>query len=80
MNCVFADTSFYIALVRPDDENHQRSLEFDRRFSGVYLTSEFVLLELGNWLAASHNRGVFIEIARVLRSDPRTTVLPATSD
>lgn len=80
MNLVFADTSFYIALVRPDDENHQGSLEFDRHFGGQYLTSEFVLIELGNWLADPRNRGVFLEIARVLRSDPRTTILPATSE
>jgi predicted nucleic acid-binding protein len=80
VNRVFADTSFYIALVRPDDENHQGSLEFDRQFSGQYLTSEFVLIELGNWLADPRNRGVFLEIARVLRSDPRTAILAATSE
>lgn len=80
MKRVFADTSFYIALVRPEDENHQSSLEFDRHFSGQYLTSEFVLIELGNWLADPRNRGVFLEICRVLRSDPRTTILPASSD
>ena len=80
MNFVFADTSFYIVLVRPDDENHQGSMEFDRHFSGQYLTSEFVLIELGNWLADPRNRGVFLEIQRVLRTDPRTTILPATSE
>jgi predicted nucleic acid-binding protein len=80
MTRVFADTSFYIALVRPDDDNHQSSMEFDREFLGQYLTSEFVLIELGNWLADPHNRGVFLEVSRVLRSDPRTTILPATSE
>jgi predicted nucleic acid-binding protein len=43
---VFADTSFYIALVRPEDENHRASLDFDRHFDGQYITSEFVLIEL----------------------------------
>jgi predicted nucleic acid-binding protein len=80
VNRVFADTSFYIALVRPDDENHKGSLAFDLSFRGQYLTSEFVLIELGNWLADPRNRGVFLEISWVLRSDPRTTILPATSD
>jgi uncharacterized protein len=79
MKPTFADTSFYIALVRPDDEN-QRTLEFDRQFSGQYLTSEFVFIELGNWLADPHNRSVFLEICRVLRSDSRTIILPATSE
>jgi len=80
MKQVFADASFYIALVRADDENHQGSLEFDRGFGGQFLTSEFVLIELGNWLADPRNRGVFLEICRVLRSDPRTIILPATSE
>lgn len=80
MNRVFADTSFYIALVRPDDENHRRSMDFDQTFSGQFLTSEFVLIELGNWLADPHNRGVFLEICRVLRTDGRTTIIPATSE
>jgi predicted nucleic acid-binding protein len=74
---VFADTSFYIALVRPEDDNHRASFEFDRRFVGHYVTSEFVLIESGNWLADPRNRSVFLEIHRVLRSDPRTTILPA---
>jgi predicted nucleic acid-binding protein len=80
MRTVFADTSFYIALIRPDDENHERGLAFDRQFDGQYLTSEFVLIELGNWLADPKNRGVFLEICRVLRSNARTAILPATSE
>ena len=80
MKPVFADTSFYIALLRPDDENHPHSIEFDRHFGGQYLTSEFVLIELGNWLADPRNRSVFLETCRVLRSDQRTTILPATPE
>jgi predicted nucleic acid-binding protein len=55
MKQVFADTSFYVALVRPDDENHLVSLEFDQNFGGQFITSEFVLIELGNWLADPRN-------------------------
>ena len=33
MKTVFADTSFYIALVRPDDINYQRCLAFDREYT-----------------------------------------------
>jgi uncharacterized protein len=77
---VFADTSFYIALVCPKDENHRASFEFDRYFDGQYVTSEFVLIELGNWLADPRNREAFMEIHRVLRSDPSTVILPATPE
>jgi predicted nucleic acid-binding protein len=80
MKPVFADTSFYIALVRPDDENHLRSIEFDKNFNGQYLTSEFVLIELGNWLADPRNRPVFLDMVRILRMNPRTIIVQATSD
>jgi len=56
---VFADTSFYIALVRPEDENHVSSFEFDRHFDGQYITSEFVLIELGQLAGRSSKpRGI----------------------
>jgi hypothetical protein len=29
---VFADTSFYIALLRPNDDLHDRCIEFDRSY------------------------------------------------
>jgi hypothetical protein len=44
------------------------------------MTSQFILIELGNWLAATQHRPVFLELSRVLNSNPRTTILPATAD
>lgn len=80
MTEVFADTNFYIALLRPDDVMHERCVRFDREYIGRFLTSEFVLIELGNWLADPRNRSVFVEVNRILRSHPRTTILPASTD
>jgi len=77
MTTVFADTSFYIALLRPVDDLHLPSKEFDRGYHGFYLTSEYVLIELGNWFAETAQRRVFVELARRLRAEPRTTVVPA---
>lgn len=80
MNWVFADTNFYIALLRPEDVLHDRCALFDQNFKGHFLTSEFVLLDLGNWLADPHNRPVFIETCRLLRAHPTTTILPASKE
>ncbi len=77
MNTVFADTCFYIALLRPVDDLHLPSKEFDRGYRGLYVTSEYVLIELGNWFAETAQRQVFVELARCLRAEPRTTVVPA---
>jgi hypothetical protein len=64
MKTVFADTCFYIALLRPVDDLHLPSKEFDRGYHGLYLTSEYVLIELGNWFAETAQRRVFVELAR----------------
>lgn len=80
MTRLFVDTSFYIGLLRPDDAQHRRCLTFDADYRGTYVTSEFVLIELANWLADEHNRLVFAELVELLRSDPRTTILPASSE
>ena len=49
MNEVFADTSFYIAFASPKDRWHQEARSFALAFPGTMLTTEFVLIELGNY-------------------------------
>jgi uncharacterized protein len=79
MKTVFADTSFYIGLLCPHDAIYQRCTDFDLAYAGHYLTSDFVLIELGNWLASTRDRGVFVEFNRLLRGSSRTTILAATA-
>jgi len=79
MTRVFADTSFYIGLLHAKDVLHGRCRDFDLGYSGQYLTSEFILIELGNWLASAHDRAAFVEFNRLLRANPRTILLPASS-
>ena len=59
---------------------HARAIAFDRGYSGLFMTSEFVLIELGNWLADPLTRPLFVELNRLLRTDPRTTIHPASAD
>lgn len=77
MNAVFADTCFYIALLRRADALHERCIEWDRQYRGLFLTSDYVLIEIGNWLAETSLRAIFPQLVQRLRSDPRTTILPA---
>ncbi len=76
----FADTSYYIALLNPHDNDHLRAAQLHREFKGNFLTTEFVILELGNWLCDDRNRGVFVMLVDSLRSDARTEIVPATTD
>jgi hypothetical protein len=75
MKTVFADTSFYIAFVNPCDTGHEAAMDFVQHFSGKLVTTEYVLIEVGNWLARSGDRPVFLDLLKDLQADPGTTVL-----
>ena len=77
MISAFADTAFYVALLRPTDDLHRAAVEFDRTFRGSYVTTEYVLIELGNWLAEPGNRRAFIRLLDMLRSEPRVEIVPS---
>lgn len=77
MTSVFADTSFYVAIVNPKDASHANAVEFARHFQGIIVTTEYVLIELGNWLCRSGDKAVFVELIRKLRSDVQTVIVQA---
>ncbi len=77
---VFADTSFYIALLNRLDADHRKAAAFRTGFSGRYLTTAYVVIELGNWLCRPTQRSLFVRLVDALGADPSTTVLPATDD
>jgi len=52
MNVVFADTSYWIALLNPKDNHHSNALALSKIFGkGSIVTSELVLTELLNAFA-----------------------------
>jgi predicted nucleic acid-binding protein len=78
MKRAFADTSFYVALANPGDSLHQAAIRLSAERRGLMVTTDFVLVELGNWLSRSDDRPVFAGLLTQLRTDPRTTIVPAT--
>jgi hypothetical protein len=59
VTAVFADTSFYVALLNRRDVAHRRAVDLSQQHRGVVVTSEFVLLEVANWFALSSRRSAF---------------------
>lgn len=59
MNGVFVDTSFLIAMISPRDQSHSAAIEATKRTSAALITSEYVLLELGNYLCRIPDRETF---------------------
>ena len=79
MKPAFADTSFYVAAVNPRDALHAAATEWAEVYRGGIITTEYVLIEVGNWLARSGDRQVFLKLAKQIRADRRTTVVPSSS-
>jgi predicted nucleic acid-binding protein len=80
MNRVLADTSYYIALLGEDDQHHAVAVEFAKTFFGEVITTDFVLVEVGNWLSRTADRPAFLTLLEMLGADSQTTVLPATRE
>jgi uncharacterized protein len=80
MKSVFADTSFYPAVVNPKDALHARAMRASSRFRGRVVTTHFVLMELGNALSRGVHRAAFVALVRQLRGDPDTIIVPASDD
>ena len=70
MNRIFIDTSFVVALVNEKDQHHARASELSETFDGQPLiTTDAVLLEVGNALARSFKKQAAEIIADFLTSE-----------
>lgn len=83
MNCVFADTFYWVALAYPKDEWHKQAHAMSKLLRGVrFLTTDEVLVE---FLAdfGSAGRILRAKAARMVRSilkDPNIDVMPQTHE
>lgn len=80
MKPLFADTSYYLALLNADDEyNSQATLRADQ-IRGRTVTTTWVLTELADALCRPEYRGEVAQFIADLRSDPRVLIAPATEE
>ncbi len=83
MKRIFADTSYWIALLNPRDELHHKAVAATQNHSEDQLvTSEMVLVELLNGFSDNgpRLRAASSKAVKVLRSSPNVTVIRQTSD
>ena len=57
MKAVFADTSYYGALLSPKDVLHEKAVSWVRSCPRRIVVTEFILLELGNGFRLPSDRG-----------------------
>lgn len=79
MTAIFADTSFYLALLSADDEHHSRAVELSRQLRRPIVVTEFVILETGNSLSSVNQRQLLVELLPHLRADRAVQIVPASS-
>ncbi len=78
MSAVFAETSFYLALLDERDTLHKRALA-ESRMDRPILTPEFIVLELGNACGRAEDHADFLALLAGMRASPRTTIVPLDS-
>jgi uncharacterized protein len=78
MRTVFADAVFYIALGNRRDQLHAASRSFALSYDGRIVTTEYVLLEVGNYLSSTNLRGDFWQLVEHLRQDANAQVIESS--
>ena len=78
MTPYFADTFYFLALVNPRDESHDKVSKLNASLRRPLLTTAWVLTEVGDALARTPNRALFSRLLAKLQTNPRAVILPPT--
>jgi uncharacterized protein len=77
MNALLADTSFFVAYLNSRDEDHSLAVEWMTDSEERIVTSQWILAELGNYLAEGPDRRLFGSFVRALSAEKRVEIVPA---
>ena len=79
----FLDTPFAIALSAITDQNHAKALELAEQIESqniCLVTTQAILLEIGNALSKQKYRAAAIQLLESLESDPNVKIVPLTNE
>ncbi len=79
MTAVFADTFFFLALLDRGEPMHSRAIMEGRTPRRRFITTDYVLVELGDALHEPGRRGEFAAITDMVHRATGWEVVPATS-
>ena len=74
----FADAFYYLAMVNPRDQAHQRVMDQAGQLLGPVVTTAWVLTEVGDALAAPPLRPIFHDLMDELWADEETEIVPSS--
>jgi uncharacterized protein len=75
MKAVFADTSYFAALLNSDDVHHEQARIWSEAYTGRVIVTEYVLIELGAFFARRKHRRLFLALLDDLAIDPQTLIV-----
>lgn len=80
MSRIFIDTSYLVALLTTDDENHAIARRLQQTMGASrLLTTEYVLVELGDAASPRSLRSDGIAVIDAVYNDPLATIVPAST-
>jgi predicted nucleic acid-binding protein len=80
MKAVFADAFYFVALLNRADQHHSKAAAAARDLRNDLVTTEWVLAEVADALAASASRRLAASFIRDLSQDLKVKIIPATTD
>jgi predicted nucleic acid-binding protein len=78
MSVVFADAFYFVARLNRRDQHHTRVVAFTHGFHARIITTDWVLMEVADALAASECRPRVRDFILHLRQVPACEVIPAS--
>src|SRR6266550_1536308 len=80
MKTVFADAFYFVALLNRADQHHAKVIGFARQLRDDVLTTEWVLAEFADALAASSAHSLVPQFVHELERDPKVKIISADGD
>ena len=77
---VFLDTSYLIAIIRKRDALHAAALLASVNYTGQFVTTDLVLVELGNSLSQPPYRSTAAAVIDKIRADRNTQIVSFDSE
>lgn len=76
---IFIDSGYLIALIRKKDKFHPVALEAAELYSGPFLTTDLILMELANSLSKPTYRKTVVSVIEKIQADSNTIIVPFSS-
>ena len=80
MTRVFADTFYFLAVLNRQDPAHEATLKFYGDASLHFVTTEWVLTEVGDAAAAPVARSNFRKLVELLENDSHVSIIHASHE